>query len=181
MTTLKNLFERGLWASRLIVLAAVVASLVVALAVTYLITVDVVLLARPVLQYTDPALDTAARNQARVDLIGAAVGIVDGYLLAAVMVVFALGLYGLFIGPMPALEKSEVAVRLLRVSSIDDLKDKLGRVVVLILVVKFAQLALELKYAGPLDMLYLAVGVVLIGASLYLTGRRKPAGSPADA
>jgi len=155
--------------------------LLLAAAVTYLVTVDVVLLAGPVLQYASPALDEAARDQARIALIGAVVGIVDGYLLAAVLIVFALGLYGLFIGPLQALEKSEVAARLLRVASVDDLKDKLGRVMILILIVKFAQLALELKYAGPFDMLYLALGILLVGAGLFLTGQRKPAGYPKTA
>lgn len=175
MLALKHLFERGLWHSRLIVLVAVVASLLMAVAVTWFTTVDAVLLLGPVRQYAQLGADAAARSQVRIDLLGAVVGIVDGYLLAAVLVVFALGLYGLFIGTWRALEQSEVAARLLHVRSVDDLKEKIGRVVILILIVKFAQLALELKYTTSLDVLALAAGILLVGAGFYLTGRHKPA------
>jgi len=48
------------------------ARLLLAAAVTYLVTVDVVLLAGPVLQYASPALDEAARDQARIALIRSA-------------------------------------------------------------------------------------------------------------
>ena len=175
MSGVRRRFEIGLWHSRLVVLVAVIASLLIAAAVTWLVTVDVARLTGPLLQYSGLA-EEAARYQARLDFIGAVVGIIDGYLLAAVLVVFALGLYGLFIGPLPGLEQSPVAGRLLRVSSIDDLKEKLSRVVVLILVVKFAQLALEQKYTSPLDVLSLALGLLLTGASLYLTSHRSKAG-----
>jgi hypothetical protein len=43
---------------------------------------------------------------------------------------------------------------------------------VLMLVIKFFQQALRQKYASPLDLLYLAIGVLLIGGALYLTHRR---------
>jgi uncharacterized membrane protein YqhA len=172
-----RLLERVLWSSRLIVLAAVVASWTVAAGVTYLVTVDVVYLLGQVAQYARPELDAAARDALRLDLIGDVVGIVDGYLLAAVLVLFALGLYELFIGHLAFLEHSEVAARLLRVRSVDDLKDKLGRVVLLILVVKFSQLAMEMTYAAPIDLLYLGLGILLIGGGLFLTSHRGPWGA----
>ena len=108
----------------------------------------------------------------RLDIIGASVGIVDGYLLSAVLVIFGLGLYELFIGNIETLRTSEIGARLLHIQSIEDLKDRLGRVVLLVLVVKFAQLALQQKYEAPVDLLYLAIGITLIGAGLYLTTHR---------
>jgi len=170
---MQRLLERWLWLSRLIVLVAVAASVLVAVAVVWLVSVDVAYLGRQVVGYADPALGGAARDAVRLDLIGDVVGIVDGYLLAAVLVLFALGLYGLFVGPIQALEHSEVAGRLLRIRSVDDLKEKLGRVVVLLLAVKFAQLAMEMKYAAPSHLLYLALGILLISGGLYLTGHRE--------
>ena len=61
--------------------------------------------------------------------------------------------------------------RVLLIRSVDDLKTRLGNVVVLMLVIKFFQQALKQKYASPLDLLYLAIGVLLIGGALYLTHR----------
>lgn len=114
----------------------------------------------------NPALDGAAGDALRLDLIGDVVG----YILAAVLVLFALGPYGLFFGPVQVLEQSNVAGRRLRIRSVDDLKEKLGRVVMLLLAVRAAQLAREMKYAAPSDLLYLALGILLITGGLYLTG-----------
>jgi uncharacterized membrane protein YqhA len=143
MPRLTRLLELALWHSRLMVFVGVVASLLVGLGVIYLVTVDVVHLLGTAAGYASPALDAAARDRLRLTAIADVVGILDGYLLAAMMIVFALGLYELFIGSLAVVQRSEVAARLLRVRSVDDLKDKLGRVVLLVLVVKFAQLALQ--------------------------------------
>lgn len=173
MKRVTDILEYGLWRSRLMVLVAVLASLVLAAGVIYLVTVDVLYLFGDFRSYASPALGNEARATLRLGLIAAIVGIVDGYLLAAVLVVFALGLYELFVGNLVVAEQSAVAARLLQVRNIDDLKEKLGRVVLLILVVKFLQQALALKYQSPLDLLYLAVGTALMGLALFLTTAKK--------
>jgi uncharacterized membrane protein YqhA len=87
------------------------------------------------------------------------------------MIIFALGLYELFIGKIEVIENSELASRLLLIRSLDDLKNRLAKVVFLILVVLYFERALEATVDSPLDLLYLAVGVFLIAAALYLTTR----------
>jgi uncharacterized membrane protein YqhA len=169
LNALSKLWERGLWQSRIVVLIAVVASVIMAVGTVFFVSVDVVYALGKIWSYANPALTDSARNALRLDVLGDIVGIVDGYLLGAILVIFGLGLYELFIGNIAGVEQSPVAPRLLQVRSIDDLKDKLGRVVLLILVVKFFQQALELKYQSPLDLMYLALGTLLVGAALYLT------------
>jgi len=101
------------------------------------------------------------------------VAIVDGYLLAAIMLILALGLYELFVSKIDWLEGSEErASRLLVIHTFDDLKDRLARVVLLILIVKFFQQAVRLKYDDTQDILFLAIGILLIGGALYLTQHR---------
>ena len=171
MQTLLNLWKQGLWQSRLVMLAAVMTSVLLALGTVIFVSVDVVYALGKILAYAG-LLDESSRLALRLDILGEVVGIVDGYLLAAILIVFALGLYELFVGDIAVVEQSPVASRLLHVRSIDDLKDKLGRVVLLILVVKFFQQALELKYQSPLELVYLAVGTALVGLALYLTAAR---------
>jgi uncharacterized membrane protein YqhA len=178
MQSLAKLWERGLWQSRLIVLVAVLASVLLAAGATFFVSVDVAHTLGKILSYASPTLTDSGRYALRLDILGDMVGIVDGYLLAAILVIFALGLYELFIGNLAAVEQSPLAARLLQVRSMDDLKDKLGRVVLLILVVKFFQQALELKYQNPLDLVYLAIGTVLVGAALYLTTAGKGPHAP---
>jgi len=172
MKTLSNLSGHGLWQSRLMIIAAVIASVLLALGTIVFVSVDVAYVLGKIFAYASPELDQSTRTVLRLDILGDIVGIVDGYLLAAILVVFALGLYELFIGNIAAVEQSPVGQRLLQIRSMDELKDKLGRVVLLILVVKYFQQALELKYQNPLELVYLAVGTALVGLALYLTTAR---------
>lgn len=163
---IENAFERLLWGSRLIVLLAVVASLVVAVGMFFVSTVDVLSLVGHMAHY--PATYGAERAALRSTVVAHVVEVVDGYLLAAIMLIFSLGLYELFVSRIEAAEGSEFASRLLLIRSLDDLKDRLAKVVLLILVVKFFEYALRLTFTTPLDLLYLALGVLLVSAALYL-------------
>ncbi len=173
---MQKFFQNFLWQSRLIVIVAVVASLIVGVAMFYLATVDSVHLTLRALPYADPALTDQARSALRLEALSQFVAVVDGYLLASIMLIFALGLYELFIGKIEVIENSELAARLLLIRSFDDLKDRLAKVILLMLVVKFFQQALQIKYTSPLDLLYLALGTLMIGGALYLSHQKNDAG-----
>ena len=167
---LEKPFEATLWNSRLLVIVAVIASLLVSIALLYVATVDVVGLLGQVLQYA--ATEGSAREEARAVIVTHVVEAVDGYLLAAIMLIFALGLYELFVSRIDVAEGSEFASRLLLIRSLDDLKDRLAKVVLLILVVKFFEYALKVHITHAVDLLYLGLGVMLVAAALYLSGRK---------
>ena len=97
MNTLKRLFERALWNSRFIVVIAVVASMAAAIAVFWITTVDVWYAVTHILHYADPTLSAEARKGLHDDTVTHVVEVVDGYLLATVMLIFALGMYELFV------------------------------------------------------------------------------------
>jgi uncharacterized membrane protein YqhA len=161
-------FERVLWGSRLIVLLAVVASMVVAVGMFYVSTLDVLGLLKHIAHYHD-VVGTPEGAALRSTVVAHVVEVVDGYLLGAIMLIFSLGLYELFVSRIDVAEGSEFASRLLLIRSLDDLKDRLAKVVLLILVVKFFEYALQLSFRTPLDLLYLAVGVLLVSGALYLS------------
>lgn len=162
-------FEALLWNSRLIVLVAVVASLVVSIAMFFVATVDVIGLVSHLGAYADFHLAPEARAELRATTVTHVVEVVDGYLLAAIMLIFALGLYELFVSRIEVAEGSEFASRLLLIRSMDDLKSRLAKVVLLILVVKFFEYALQIDIRTPLDLLYLALGTLLVSAALWLS------------
>jgi len=172
MKGVERFFERALWNSRLIVIVAVVASLVVALVMFYIATADSVFLVAEARHYVDPG-NTAARQHLHLATVARVAEIVDGYLFATIMIIFALGLYELFIGKIEAAERSPTTARLLQIDNIDDLKERLAKVVFLILIVRYFEFALEAPIASALDLLYLAIGIALIALSLFLT--RSPA------
>jgi uncharacterized membrane protein YqhA len=106
-------FESLLWNSRLIVLVAVIASLVVSLAMFYVSTIDVVSLVQHLGVYHDLTLEAGTRADMRGTIVAHVVEVVDGYLLAAIMLIFALGLYELFVSRIDRAQGSEFASRLL--------------------------------------------------------------------
>jgi uncharacterized membrane protein YqhA len=166
-------FESLLWSSRLVVLIAVIGSLAVALAMFYVATMDVAYLLSHLGQYGDLTMAADARAALRGQTVAHVVEVVDGYLLAAIMLIFSLGLYELFVSRIDIAEGSEFAERLLLIRSLDDLKDRLAKVVLLILVVKFFEYALGLPITGPVDLLYLAVGILAVAGALALSNKTK--------
>ena len=172
MRIIERIFEGALWRSRFFTIIAVIASILLGLGVLYMTTIDVAQLLGRVITYGDPALSNEARTALRQATLGEVVGAVDGYLLSAVLLLFGLGLYELFVNKIDEAEGSDFARRLLLISSLDDLKDRLARVILLILAVKFLQQALKLKYESTTDLLFLALGIVLIGGSIYISHLR---------
>lgn len=172
MKWLNYQFEQALWRSRLASLLAVLGSLAVAAVVFIVATVDVFALFVRAVQYADPALADAARDKLRPSIIAGVIGALDMYVLAAVMLIFALGIYEIFISKLEIAKADEVATDLLLIRNVDDLKNRLASMVVLLLVIKFVQLALEIKYDGVTELLGLAAAILLIGGALFLTHKR---------
>jgi len=167
--SIERRFEAFLWNSRLVVLVAVVASVIVSCAMFFVATIDVVELVRHLGAYADFHLAPEARMALRAATVTHVVEVVDGYLLAAIMLIFALGLYELFVSRIEAAEGSEFASRLLLIRSMDDLKNRLAKVVLLILVVKFFEYALQISIESAVELLYLALGTLLVSGALWLS------------
>jgi len=163
------MFEKALWESRFIVLTAVVASLLSSFAMFFMATVDAFYMLVHLLDYASPDLAVEARNQLRSETVTHVVEIVDGYLLATVLLIFALGLYELFISKIESAEGEKVSGNVLVIHSLDDLKSRLAKVILMILVVKFFEHVSVMHYDTPLSLLYLAGGIALVGLALYLT------------
>lgn len=169
MNKYETKFERMLWKSRLVVIIAVIASLLTGMGVFYVATVDAFYMLLHLLEYASPAIDVIERSQMRAGFVTHVVEVVDGYLLATVMLIFALGLYELFISKIDEAEKSEISSKVLVIHSLDDLKARLSKVILMILIVKFFEYAISMEYKDPINLLYLAAGIALIGLALYLS------------
>ncbi|MDH5517167.1 MAG: YqhA family protein [Gammaproteobacteria bacterium] len=167
MKKIELFFENLLWNSRLSVMTAVIASLLSSLAMFFVISVDTVSMISHLLNYA--ALEQTERLTLRSETITHVVELIDGYLLATVLLIFSFGLYELFISKIDAAESSDNSSKVLFISSLDDLKARLAKVVLMILIVKFFEHALTMVFATPLDLLLFAGGIALIGLALYLS------------
>jgi len=169
MKALERIFESLLWDSRLIVIIAVVTSLITSLAMFYIATADAYFMISHLGDYISSDLSQEARSVMRATTVTHVVEIVDGYLLATILLIFSLGLYELFIGKIEKAEQSETSSSVLLIHSLDDLKNRLAKVILMILIVKFFEHAIAMKFNDALDLLFLAGGIALIGVALYLT------------
>lgn len=94
---------------------------------------------------------------------------IDGYLFATILIIFSTGIYELFINKIdPVSLKCDNRPNWLKIKSIDDLKDRLAKVILMILVVSFFEHSIQISYDEMTDLLFLALGTVLMSGSLYL-------------
>jgi uncharacterized membrane protein YqhA len=165
---MERLFEKALWNTRFIVITAVIASMITALAMFFMASVDVYYLVTHLGDYLSPTLVGEARADFRAETVTHVVEVIDGYLLATVLLIFSLGLYELFISKIDEAEESENS-KVLAIHSLDDLKARLGRVVLMILIVNFFEHAISMDFHSALDLLALAAGIGLIALALYFS------------
>ncbi|MEE9326281.1 MAG: YqhA family protein [Cocleimonas sp.] len=169
MKTIGSLFESFLWNSRLMVIAAVLASLAAAVAVLYMASVDAWVMISHLGDYISPDLSSDDRAKLRADTVTHVVEIIDGYLLATVLLIFSLGLYELFISKIEQASETEGASRILVIKNLDDLKSRLAKVILMILIVKYFEHALNMEFKDAKDLLYFAAGIAFLGLALYLS------------
>jgi uncharacterized membrane protein YqhA len=161
-------FERALWSSRFVVLLAVMGSLAASLAMFFVATSDTVVLVSHLAPFADASLAREARQALHTEAVAHVVEIVDGYLLATVLLIFAFGLYELFISPIEVGKRSETS-GVLVIRDLDGLKERLGKVIVMIMVVELFSRVLTLRTEKPLDLVWMAGAIALAGVALWLT------------
>jgi uncharacterized membrane protein YqhA len=168
-----RVIENILWNSRLVIFIPVLIAIIMAFGMIWVTSVDAIALIGDMLRYASQ--DAATQAKLSINILGSIVNVIDRFLIAAVLFIFAVGIYELFIGKIESAEESEVGKRLLLIKSLDDLKDRLASMILLVLIVKFFQQALNTKYTEVSDLFLLAVSIALVALALFLSGRAKPA------
>lgn len=165
--TVENIFEAGLWQFRWAVVVGVVASTFTALMMFYVASVDTYFVVKSYLGYIN-ITDIAARSSFRANAISHVVEIIDGFLLAIVLLIFAYGIYELYISRIEVAKGSEAEAHFLNIESLDSLKSRVGKVILMILIVKFFEVSLAMEYGSVKELMIFAVAIALISASFFL-------------
>ena len=106
------------------------------------------------------------------DIVALIIGAVDLYLMALVLFIFSFGVYELFISEIEEFKQIKQS-KVLEVHSLDQLKDKLAKVIIMVLIVNFFQRVLQMKFNTPLDMTYLACSIFALCLGLYFLHKGK--------
>ena len=159
---LERLFEGAIWNSRFVVLLAVVFGLIGAIILFVVASMDIWHVATNAFT----VITTGAHPKTfHEDIVAGIIGAVDLYLIAVVMFIFSFGLYELFISDIDQAEGKNGS-KLLAIHSIDELKDKIAKVIVMVLVVNFFQRVLHTTFSTPLEMLYFALSIAALAIGL---------------
>jgi len=110
-----------------------------------------------------------------VELVTAAVGALDRFLLGMVCVIFGVGAFEVFLARVKTekggLEPRNAALRRLRwlnISSVDDLEQQVSGIVVAVLVVNILELSLHMTFNTPVDLVFAAMAPLACAGALAL-------------
>jgi len=165
---IEKIFEAALWKTRFLVLLAVIFGLIGALVLFVVASMDIY-------SVTVYAFETiiahAHPEHFHEDIVSGIIGAVDLYLIAVVMLIFSFGVYELFISPIDHSQVAKDDSKILSITTLDQLKDKIAKVIVMVLVVNFFQRVLHTDYNGALEMLYFALAVTALAVGLFFLGK----------
>lgn len=163
---MEKFFESALWNSRLILIAGVISCVLTAASFVILGLFEVLHLFHGLFAFLVQHSPDVSRDM----LVLTVIEILDTFLLSSVLFIFSFGLYELFVSPID--KSQEHTTQAFQIKSIDQLKQKLGKVIIMLLVIKVFAFLVEIKPTDMIEMLYLAIIVLLVSVSLWL-GHKK--------
>ncbi len=166
---IERIFESSLWNSRFVIVLAVVFGLIGAFILFLVASIDIY----ETMKYTiSTYLSHEHPATFHEDIVGGIIGAVDLYLIGVVMMIFSFGIYELFISDIDAAkDKDGKENQLLAIHSLDQLKDKISKVIVMVLVVGFFQKVGHTEYHGALELFYLALSITAVSVGLFFLGK----------
>ncbi|TXE78860.1 YqhA family protein [Campylobacter peloridis] len=160
---LEKFFENLLVKSRIVTILPVIFGLIGAFVLFFIASYDVIKVLKYVYDYFFiPNIGIDLHE----DVVGLIIGAVDLYLMALVLFIFSFGIYELFISEIEDFKRTKQS-KVLEVHSLDQLKDKLAKVIIMVLVVNFFQRILQMQISTVLDMAYLAGSILALCVGLY--------------
>ena len=159
---MEKFFESFLWQSRLVLLVAVICCVITAVALVGLGVYEVIHFVGNLIGYFFSSTGEISRGM----LILSVIEVLDTFLISSILFIFSFGLYELFISSIE--QSSEHTSQAFQINSIDQLKSKLGNVIVMLLVIKLFSYFVEMKPSSIIETLYLAIIVLLVSISLWL-------------
>ena len=162
-----NRFENALWSTRFIVLISVVLSIISSIILFLLGGWDII----QAIIYKNPLLnnDIETNNELLFNIISS----IDLFLIGIVLLIFGFGVYELFISEIN-FAKDKFADSTLKINSLDQLKNKIIKVIIIVLIVKFFEKVLKLShnFNTPNDLILFSLSILAICVGYFLINRK---------
>jgi uncharacterized protein (TIGR00645 family) len=161
---LEHIVETSLWTVRFLAIVPVIFGIISVFSLFILGSLEILTVLG---EYKNIFIGNKLSSDAVNKIMSGVIGGIDLYLIGIVLMIFSFGVYELFISKIDVARESD-ELNILEVRSLDQLKDKILKVIVVVLVVSFFKRVMEIDVKSVTDILYLAVAILLISASGYL-------------
>ena len=162
-TFVERIFESTLWSSRYVILTGVIFSILASICLFLIGSYEII----EAIMHNTPLNDENFHANLLVKVIGA----VDLYLIGLVLMIFGFGIYELFISKID-IARGNLDVTILEVENLDELKQKIIKVIIMVLIVSFFERVLKMNYETPLEMLYFAISILALSLGVYLVRKQ---------
>ena len=164
---MENKFEKFLWNFRYITILAVILSILSAFTLIVIGSWDII---EAVIFY-NPLFDASigSNNELLFKLISA----IDLFLIGIVLLIFGFGIYELFVSEID-FANAKFSESTLKIRDLDQLKNKIIKVIIIVLIVNFFEKVLKFSenFTTPMDILYFGLSILSICVGYYLINRK---------
>ena len=160
-------FESILWNLRYVVILAVILSVLASITLFIIGSWDIV----HSIVFQNPLTNDSINHNN--DLLFKIISSIDIFLIGIVLLIFGFGVYELFISEID-IAKEKFSDSTLKISTLDQLKNKIIKVVIIVLIVKFFEKILKLtpNFNTPQDLLLLSVSILAICLGFFLINKK---------
>ena len=162
-----NKLEKILWNVRYITFLAVLLSIISAFSLIVLGSWDII---QAVIFY-NPLFDDSISNNN--ELLFKIISAIDLFLIGIVLLIFGFGIYELFVSEID-FANAKFTESTLKIRDLDQLKNKIIKVIIIVLIVKFFEKVLKYSenFTTPMDLLYFGLSILSICLGYYLINRK---------
>ena len=160
-------FEKILWNVRYITVLAVILSIFSAFALIVLGSWNII---EAIIFYNPLFDDSIISNN---DLLFKIISAIDLFLIGIVLLIFGFGIYELFVSEID-FANAKFTESTLKIRDLDQLKNKIIKVVIIVLIVKFFEKVLKFSenFTSPMDILYFGLSILSICIGYFLINRK---------
>ena len=164
---MSNNLEKILWNFRYITILAVLLSIISAFSLIVLGSWDII---QAVIFY-NPLFDDSISNNN--ELLFKIISAIDLFLIGIVLLIFGFGIYELFVSEID-FANAKFTESTLKIRDLDQLKNKIIKVIIIVLIVKFFEKVLKYSenFTTPMDLLYFGLSILSICLGYYLINRK---------
>ncbi|MBL6876009.1 MAG: YqhA family protein [Chitinophagales bacterium] len=164
---IEHYFEKILWNLRYVVILSVILSVLASIILFIIGSWDIIYS----IIYQNPLFNADISNNN--DLLFKIISSIDLFLIGIVLLIFGFGVYELFISEID-FAKGKFSDSTLKIKSLDQLKNKIIKVIIIVLIVKFFEKILKLtpSFSSPEDIFIFSLSILAICLGYFLINRK---------